>query len=116
MALSPEVINALRAEIAHLRSQIDSIDQSVAKLQAARADLLRQIDPIEKITAEVKADVQTLALDVKVDVKADGGRPSPATPSPMPVSSVEPAQATPRDSISLKDKLHRPMKSGAWAI
>jgi hypothetical protein len=108
MALSPEVINALRAEAANLRSRIDSIDKNIDLLQADRADLLRHLDPIEKIAGEVKADI-------KADLKTVGGHSSQTAPSPMPVSSGEPAQATPPEPTTLKDKLLHPVKSSAWA-
>jgi hypothetical protein len=108
MALSPEIINALRTEAMQLRNRIDSIDKNIDMLQADRADLLCHLDPIEKIAGEVKTDV-------KADLKTIGGPSSQTTPSPMPVSGGEPAQAPPPEPTTLKDKLLHPVKSSVWA-
>jgi hypothetical protein len=138
MALSPEIVNALRAEVTQLRGCIASIDKNVAKLQEERGDALRQIDLIEKFTAELKGDIKAdvkaadakvvdvKAADVKADVKveakaevkANEERPllTPPPPAPAPVSSVESAKATQPQPVSLKDKLQRPMKSSVWAL
>jgi hypothetical protein len=145
MALSPEVINALRAEVTQLRGCIASIDKNVAKLQEERGDALRQIDLIEKFTAELKGDIKAdvkvdakadvkvadikvadvkaadvkaadVKADVKAEVKANEERPLLTPPSPAPVSSVESAKAAPPQPVSLKDKLQRPMKSSVWAL